>query len=99
MRVNKDATRQSGNLVNSERVSARKDNNFAFQRQTIFRFFSQHTTTMYAAEKETGVSRANICRYIAEMEEKGQIGRLYQGLCPVSGFRAWFFYSKKGGAR
>jgi hypothetical protein len=40
---------------------------------------------------ETGILRANVCRYIAEMEKKGQIRRIRIGYCPCTHFRAGFY--------
>jgi hypothetical protein len=40
---------------------------------------------------ETGVLRANICRYIAEVEEKGDIQVIRKGYCHYTRFRAGFY--------
>ncbi|MFR0679409.1 hypothetical protein [Dysgonomonas mossii] len=61
------------------------------QKQTVLKYFRDHTTTMYACEKDTGVSRPNICRYIVELEENGQITRLPKATCPISGQMAHYF--------
>lgn len=61
------------------------------QRQTVLKYFREHTTTMYKCEKDTGVSRPNICRYIARFEESGLITRLDKAVCPISGQMAHYF--------
>ncbi|MDR2385543.1 MAG: hypothetical protein LBD80_07800 [Tannerella sp.] len=40
---------------------------------------------------ETGILRANICRYIAEMEGKGYIRVIRKGYCPYTQSRAGFY--------
>ena len=72
-----------------------KNKQFCYQKQKVLAFFSSHTTTMFDAEKQTGICRPNICRHIAKLEEDRQIVRLFRRYCPISGFRAWFFLPKK----
>lgn len=67
-------------------------NSYTFrQRQTVLKYFREHTTTMYKCEKDTGVSRPNICRYIARFEKNGLITRLGKAVCPISGQMAYYF--------
>ena len=68
-----------------------KDSYIRRQRQTVLKYFREHTTTMYKCEKDTGVSRPNICRYIARFEESGLITRLDKAVCPISGQMAHYF--------
>lgn len=75
-----------------------KDTYFRHQRQIILNFFTEYTTTMYDAEKQTGICRPSICRYVRMLEDRGLIVRLYQGLCPISGYTAWYFTAEKGGS-
>lgn len=65
------------------------------QRLKILDFFTKNTSTMYHAERVTGVCRPNICRYVNEMEQQGSLHRVKRELCPISGFRAWYFSTKK----
>lgn len=67
------------------------------QKLQILEFFSNTTTTMYEAERVTGVCRPNICRIVRQLEKQDRIHRVKQGLCPISGFRAWYFSIKEGG--
>jgi hypothetical protein len=39
----------------------------------------------------TGIERANICRYVAELEKQGEIALVRKGLCPITGYRAGFY--------
>ena len=68
-----------------------KDSYIRLQKQTVLKYFREHTTTMYKCEKDTGVSRPNICRYIARFEKNGQITRLDKAVCPISGQMAYYF--------
>lgn len=65
------------------------------QKLKILEFFDKNTSTMYHAERVTGVCRPNICRYISQLEQQGNLHRVKRGLCPISGFRAWYFSTKK----
>jgi predicted transcriptional regulator len=68
-----------------------KDNHFISQYQTVYQYFKERPKTMLEVSIETGILRANICLYIAEMEEKGQIQRIRKGLCPFTHFKAGFY--------
>lgn len=68
-----------------------KDSYTFYQKQTVLKYFRTHTTTMYRCEKDTGVSRPNICRYITELELNNQITRLPKTACPISGQMAHYF--------
>lgn len=70
-----------------------KDSYTFRQRQTVLKYFREHTTTMYKCEKDTKVSRPNICRYIAEFEKSRLIRRLAKAVCPISGQMAYYFTS------
>lgn len=64
------------------------------QRQAVFKYFSEHTTTMYQCERDTGICRPNICRHIANLETADRIIRLKKDICPISGRMAHYFKSK-----
>lgn len=68
-----------------------KDTHFASQFKTVYQSFKELPKTMLQVSIETGILRANICRYIAEMEEKGQIQVIRKGYCPYTHFRAGFY--------
>ncbi|MDR1584203.1 MAG: hypothetical protein LBS55_13285 [Prevotellaceae bacterium] len=68
-----------------------KDNHFAPQYEAVYKSFKERPKTMLQASIETGILRANICRYIADMEEKGYIQVIRKGRCPYTRFRAGFY--------
>lgn len=72
-----------------------KDSYTSIQKQMVLKYFRGHTTTMYKCEKDTGISRPNICRYIAELERRGLITRLTKAVCPISGQMAHYFTTQK----
>lgn len=69
-----------------------KDSVFSPQYQTVKRAFGTKTPqTMLMVSKETGVLRANICRYVADMMERGMIEKMYNGICKVSKHNAGYY--------
>ena len=68
-----------------------KDNYFVSQYKTVYQSFQERPKTMLEVSIETGILRANICRYVATMEEKGQIQVIRKGYCPFTKFRAGFY--------
>lgn len=68
-----------------------KDTHFQIQTQRVFESFSVRPKTMLMVSIETGILRANICRYVAKMEKQGKIQRFKQGLCETSKYHAWYF--------
>lgn len=50
-----------------------KGNEFQTQYQIVYQSFKEHPKTMLDVSLETGILRANICRYVADMEDKGLI--------------------------
>lgn len=55
-----------------------KGNEFRAQNQIVYQSFKEHPKTMFDVSLETGILRANICRYVADMEDKGLIQLLYK---------------------
>lgn len=55
-----------------------KDNDFVAQYKVVYQSFMERPKTMLDVFLETGILRANICRYVADMEEKGLIQLLYK---------------------
>ena len=72
-----------------------KDKNFIPQYQTVFNSFKERPKTMLQVSIDTGILRANICRYIADMEERGIIQCLYKKLCPYTQYKAGFYSTNK----
>lgn len=61
------------------------------QMKRVFAVFKSEPKTMLMASIETGVLRANICRYVAEWELQGRIAIYRKGLCPITKYRAGFY--------
>jgi len=68
-----------------------KDTHFISQYKTVYQSFLERPKTMLQVSIETGILRANICRYIADMEDKGLIQVIRKGYCPYTKFRAGFY--------
>jgi hypothetical protein len=68
-----------------------KGNNFQAQIKTIFQAFYCQPKTMLMVSIETGILRANICRYVAKWEKENRICIVRKGICPISKHRAGFY--------
>lgn len=68
-----------------------KDNHFQAQMKRVFKAFSTEPKTMLQVSFETGILRANICRYVAEWRQEGKIQVFRFGFCPISKHRAGFY--------
>jgi hypothetical protein len=79
------------------RANKPKDTKFSTQKQTVFHAFSQHPKTMLMVSLETGILRANVCRFIAKWQKQNRIKLMYKKLCPITKNRAGFYYTGKEG--
>ena len=83
------------NQLNSPKVFSHKgqgkDKHFQGQMQRVFTAFLRHPKTMLAVSIETGILRANICRYVAEWEKENRICIVRKGIRPISKHRAGFY--------
>lgn len=61
------------------------------QLQTVRLCFSTRPKTMLEVSEETGIRRANVCRYVGKLRKRDQIAVVRYGLCPVSKYRAGFY--------
>lgn len=68
-----------------------KDNHFQAQIKRVFAAFYRQPKTMLMVSIETGILRANICRYVAEWEKQNCIRIVRKGICPISKHRAGFY--------
>ncbi len=64
---------------------------FATQKKRAFAAFFRRPKTMLMVSVETGILRANLCRYIAEWQRQGHIAIITKGICPISKHRAGFY--------
>lgn len=55
-----------------------KDMDFRTQYQIVYQSFLERPKTMLDVFLQTGILRANVCRYVADMEDKGIIQLLYK---------------------
>ena len=83
------------NQLNSPKVFSHKgqgkDNHFETQMKRVFEAFKRKPSTMLMVSFETGILRANLCRYIAKWQKSNSIHKLKQGLCKVSKHRAGYY--------
>lgn len=83
------------NHTNSPKVFLRKkqgeDKHFEAQKKRVFTALYKQPKTMLMVSFETGIFRANICRFIAEWEKLNCIGLIGKGICPISKHRAGFY--------
>lgn len=68
-----------------------KDTYFHGQMKSVFKAFSSKPKTMLMVSVETGILRANICRYIAKWKKQNSIILFKKGICPISKHRAGFY--------
>lgn len=68
-----------------------KDRHFQAQMKRVFTAFYSHPKTMLMVSIETGIYRANICRYVAKWEKQSRIRVIKKGLCPITRHRAGFY--------
>lgn len=83
------------NQLNSPKVFLHKgqgkDTHFQTQMQRVFAALYRQPKTMLAVSVETGILRANLCRYVAEWEKENRICIARKGICPISKHRAGFY--------
>jgi hypothetical protein len=68
-----------------------EDKHFEAQMKRVFAAFKRKPSTMLMVSIETGILRANICRYVAKWQKSNSIHLLKQGLCKVSKHRAGYY--------
>jgi hypothetical protein len=82
------------NTTNTPKISSHKrrceDKHFYAQKKRVFEAFQQ-PKTMLMVSVETGILRANICRYIAEWQKENRICIVREGICPISKHRAGYY--------
>lgn len=67
-----------------------KDRHFEAQKETVHTAFNQ-PKTMLQVSVETGILRANICRYVSQLEDENKISLVYKGICPISKHKSGFY--------
>ena len=77
--------------VNSLHKGQGKSTHFQTQMKQVFVTFYRQPKTMLMVSIETGILRANICRYVAEWGKENRICIVRKGICPISKHRAGFY--------
>ena len=72
-----------------------KDMDFRTQYQIVYQSFLERPKTMLDVFLQTGILRANICRYVADMEDRGIIQLLYKKEDSHTKFRAGYYTTDK----
>lgn len=67
-----------------------KDTKIIGQERKTFQAFYSQPKTMLMVSVETGIERANICRYVATLRKQGRIFLIRNGICPITKHRAGF---------
>ena len=75
-------------IVASQRESKGKQLNLQYQ--IVYQSFKERPKTMLQVSLETGILRANICRYVAKMRKHNNIRVIRYGYCPCTHYRAGF---------
>lgn len=73
--------------------NSRQDENkqFKAEMKRVFAALDKHPKTMLMVSIETGILRANICRYVAEWEKENRIKLVRKSICSISKRRAGFY--------
>jgi hypothetical protein len=72
-----------------------KDSDLRTQYKIVYQSFKERPKTMLDVSLETGILRANICRYVADMENKGIIQLLYKTDDEHTKFTAGYYTTDK----
>jgi hypothetical protein len=68
-----------------------KDKHFEAQQVKVFEAFKRQPSTMLMVSIETGILRANICRYVSGWQKSNRIILLGEGICGISKHRAGYY--------
>ena len=63
--------------------------------QVVFKAFHERPATMYMIALETGIERANICRYVAEWEKQDNIQKIKTTYCQISNCKSGYYTTNK----
>tara|TARA_R100001377_G_scaffold64020_2_gene39615 strand:- start:239 stop:532 length:294 start_codon:yes stop_codon:yes gene_type:complete len=61
-----------------------KDNGFEAQMKVVFKAFYEQPKTMLMVSNETGILRANICRYVAKWRENNRVEPVKTDYCKIT---------------
>lgn len=54
------------------------------QKRRVYKAFQSSPKTMLQVSEETGIMRANICRFVGEWKKQDAIKIAYKGICPIT---------------
>jgi hypothetical protein len=83
------STKNTNSLKNTLTGNQSKDKVLT-QTKRVFKSFYEAPKTMLMVSNETGILRANICRYVRKMRQYDNIAEVKKGFCKVSNHRAGF---------
>ena len=66
-----------------------------YQREIVFNALAKNPATMLMVAHQTGIERANICRYVAELQKCNGIALIKKGLCQISKNTAGYYTTDK----
>ncbi|WP_066223365.1 hypothetical protein [Formosa haliotis] len=90
MRLKKPHSTNSNNRLNQVN-DKRKDTLSHSQINRVFQAFFNAPKTMLMVSRETGIYRASICRYVAELRFEDKIMVVKNGLCKISKHEANYY--------
>jgi hypothetical protein len=88
-------TNQRNSPKGFKHLERAKNTHFQAQMKRVFQAFEAEPKTMLQVSFETGILRANICRYVSKWRREGKIQLVRLGLCPITKFRAGFHTTNK----
>lgn len=75
----------------SQHKKQNKDNHFGRQLKIVFQSFYSEPKTMLMADKDSGVNRANICRYISTLKKSELVYLVKKDKCQISHYTAGYY--------
>lgn len=84
------------NTLNNPKTFKHKRQGKNNQLSIVFKAFQSKTPkTMLQVSIQTGILRANVCRYVATLQKQGKIQLLYKSICLISKHRAGYYTTNK----
>ena len=84
-------TTESKHSLKRSLTGHRQDKHFEAQMEKVFKAFKKEPQTMLMVSVQTGILRANICRYVSTWEKQGRIAEVKNDPCKISKFPAGYY--------
>lgn len=84
--------RYSQSLKNLQ-INKAQDKQIRTQKEIVFNSIASEAKTMLMIFIDTGIVRANTCRYINELQDEGRVKLAYKTFCKATGYRAGYYIS------